>query len=379
MKRETQRRPVWVAVAGCGAVGSALVTLLQEQIAAAGATPPFELVRVLVRNPARSRPVPLGRTLVTKSVDEFLETPADVVIEAINGAKPARRLALAALSARRRYITANRALIAECGQDLLEIAAHHGASLEFGATLGGSLPIVRLLRDGTLGAGVGAVRATLDGTNGTGRARSGDDLAERLGILALAAFGADPRRLVVRRRKLADVGELAASAGLVGGVVRMLAEVIDTPKGLVAAVEPVVVSPRSPLVAAHGESVVTVESRSAGTVLLRGQETGASATASLLFADLLRTGSAPALPATSPRCAPEDPRPHWWLLLAPEAGHDVVASFCRAHDLDQGGITTAAGSSPRLLSVRATSRSVNELLTRLNGRGFTANWIRWER
>jgi homoserine dehydrogenase len=377
--REAQRRPVWVAVAGCGAVGSALVALLQERIAAAGAIPPFELVRVLVRNPARTRPVPLDRALVTKSVEEFLETPADVVIEAINGTKPARRLALAALSARRRYITANRALIADCGQDLLEIAAHHGVALDFGAALGGSLPVVRLLRDGALGVGLGAVRATLDGVSDKARSRSTEDLAERLGILALAAFGADPRRLVVRRRTPAEVGQLAASAGLVGGVVRMLAEIIDTPKGLIAGVEPVIVSPWSPLVAAHGESVVAVQSRSAGTILLRGQEQNASATASLLLADLLRTGSPPALPATSPRIAPEDPRLHWWLLLAPEAAHGVTASFCQAHDLEQGTITTTAGSSPQLLSVRASSRSIGELLTRLSGRGFSAHWIRWER
>jgi homoserine dehydrogenase len=373
------RRPLWVAVAGCGAVGSALIKLLQEQNASAGANPPFELVRVLVRNPARTRPVTLDRALVTKSVDQFLATKADVVIEAINGAKPARRIALASLSAKRRYITANRALVAECGQDLLEIAAHHGAALEFGAALGGSLPVVRLLRDGACGTGIGAIRVTLDGLAGPRNSRTRQDLAERLAVLALAGFGTDPRHLVVRGRNAADIGDLGASAGSVGGVMRMLAELIHTPKGLIASVEPVIVSPRSPLVAAHGESVVAVQSRSAGTILLRGQEQGSSATASLLLADLLRDAGRPILPIAPPRSAPEDLRLHWWLVRSTEAAHDVIASFCHAHDLEQGSVTVGTGSTPRLLSVRATSRGLHELLTRLGGRGFSAQWIRWER
>jgi hypothetical protein len=47
-------RPTRVALAGCGVVGSALVHLLEE-------TKGFELVRVLVRDPARVRPVALSR------------------------------------------------------------------------------------------------------------------------------------------------------------------------------------------------------------------------------------------------------------------------------------------------------------------------------
>jgi len=378
--REAPRRPLWVAVAGCGAVGSALIQLLQEQNASASGTPPFELVRVLVRNPARIRPVVLDRAVVTKSVDEFLDTQADVVIEAINGAKPARRIALASLSAKRRYITANRALIAQSGQDLLELAAHHGAALEFGAALGGSLPVVRLLRDRTFGPGIGAIRATLDGFAGPRSSRSTEDLAERLAILALAGFGTDPRHLAMRRRVPADIGDLGTAASSLGGVVRVLDELIHTPKGLLAAVEPVIVSPRSPLVAAHGESVVAVQSRSAGTILLRGQEQSPSATASLLLADLLRDPGRPLLPTTAPpRSAPEDLRLHWWLLRAADAAHDVVASFCQSHRLERESVTAATGSSPRLLSVRATSRGLNELLTLLGGRGFPAHWIRWER
>jgi hypothetical protein len=131
VNREHQRRPVWVAVAGCGAVGSALVTLLQEQIAAAGASPTLELVRVLVRNPARSRPVPLGRTLVTKSVDEFLETPADVVIEAINTSGQATLTASVS-----RVDAADTAAAAGRVGTPMEIAwANHGAALDSAALI----------------------------------------------------------------------------------------------------------------------------------------------------------------------------------------------------------------------------------------------------
>ena len=80
-----------VALAGCGAVGSAL---LREIVARRGALArnhgiEIVLARVLVRDVNRRRDAEFDTSLLTNDVDEFLRTHADIVIEAIGGFDPA--------------------------------------------------------------------------------------------------------------------------------------------------------------------------------------------------------------------------------------------------------------------------------------------------
>jgi homoserine dehydrogenase len=150
----TPTRNVRVALAGCGAVGSALV---RELHARQGSLERrfgrrVELTRVLVRDPVRERTAPLDRALLTADVDEFLREDADVVIEAIGGIEPARRIAEWALRGGRELVTANKELLAAHGTWLHALAREHGGTLRYDAAVGGGVPVLRLLDD-ALGAG----------------------------------------------------------------------------------------------------------------------------------------------------------------------------------------------------------------------------------
>ncbi len=348
LRTGTARRPrvVRVALAGCGAVGGELVRLLEDQAGEVRARHGvrLHLARVLVRDPSRRRPDELPGGVLTTDLDEFLATESDVVVEAIGGLHPALRIAEAALSGGRRLVTANKALIAAHGPRLAALARENGGRLDFESAVGGGVPVVRALRDSLALSGIESVRGILNGTTnfvltrlGEGRRYadalaeaqalgfaeadperdvSGQDAADKVRILAWLAFGADPATLPVRRRGIVpDADRLARAAAAAGGVPRLLAEAVRTEAGVVAVVEPVVVSPSSDFGRARDEeNAVVVRSRWNGSVRLSGPGAGGGATASALLGDVLRGAHRAPRPAAKAPAAAVDLRPHEWVI-----------------------------------------------------------------
>lgn len=339
-------RTVRVALAGCGVVGSELVRLLSrtaEEVRARHRVR-FELASVLVRDPAKPRDVRLAPGVLTADVERFLASGADVVVEAIGGLDPALRIAEEALSGGRRLVTANKALVAAHGPRLAALARRTGARLDFESAVGGGVPVVRALRESLALTGIVSVRGILNGTTnyvltrlGEGwryadalaeaqargfaeadpeRDVSGQDAADKVRILAWLAFGVDPAALPVRRRGIVpEPDRLARLAAVAGGVPRLVAEAAWTEEGVVASVEPVVVSAASDLGRARDEdNAVIVRSRWNGTVRLAGPGAGGSATASALLGDLVRgAGRTPRVESPS-AVAAADRRPWRWML-----------------------------------------------------------------
>src|SRR3954468_11998887 len=126
-----------IALAGCGVVGGGLVRLLHESAAAIGARygVRFVITRVLVRDTLRDRALPIDARLFTDDIDSFLDADADVVVEAVGGEEPARRIALTSLGRGRKLVTANKELIALHGAALHELAATNRTALDFGAAV----------------------------------------------------------------------------------------------------------------------------------------------------------------------------------------------------------------------------------------------------
>lgn len=324
-------RTVTIAVAGCGTVGGALLDLLarhgeeHERRAAVR----FEITRILVRDARRPRSPRVPRALLTDSLDAFLGTRADIVVETIGGVGDAGRLVRAALERGSRVVTANKALLRVAATELDALVARHrarGAALDFEAAVGGGVPVVRLLRESLAGHGVRSVRGVLNGTTnyiltriarGAGypaaleaarragfaeadptRDLDGTDSADKIAVLAWLAFGADPGRLRVDTVGLpGDLEAAVHDATARGRVLRLVATCIRTVRGPRAFVRPMLLHRADPLARARDEeNVVQVESESCGTITLAGKGAGGPATASAILADLLRASPAPASP-----------------------------------------------------------------------------------
>jgi homoserine dehydrogenase len=380
--REAGPRTVRVALAGCGTVGGELLRLLRDRGPAIERAHDlrFHVVRVLVRNPARPRAVEVTPGLLTADLDVFLAEDCDLVVEAIGGLETAGRIARHTLARGRGLISANKALLAATGAELDVLARERGGTLSYEAAVAGGVPVIRVLREALAQTDVRSIHGILNGTTNfiltrmergasfaaaleEAQARgfaeadptldlNGQDAADKIAILAWQAFGVLPARLPVARRGLVPHPDrLIADAAAAGGTARLVAECVNGPEGVAAAVEPVVVSRDSALGRTPAEeNLVIVETGSSGTLRLAGPGAGGGPTASAVLSDLIT--AAGAAPATRTRSAPAtvDRRAHRWAvsIAGNGTGKGRLAAAAAA-----AGITLADALDPGPATVRA--------------------------
>lgn len=357
---ETWRAPtrVRVALAGCGAVGSALVRELAACRDTLVERHGVEVVvtRVLVRDVTRERSAPLDRELFTADVDEFLAADADVVVEAIGGLDPARRIAWSALSRGRELVTANKELLAECGTELSALAARERTALRYDAAVGGGVPVLRLLDD-ALGAGTpSSVRGILNGTSNfvltqledgatleaalhlaraagfaeadASRDLDGRDAAAKIALVAWAAYGIAPERVRTRRVSLLpDPSRYVRLGERLALSVRQVAECALVDGAVTASVEPVFVRRDSALARTRDEqNRVEVHTGWSAPLCASGPGAGGRPTATALLSDVLAPRGR-ARRARAVAAVPRDGRPFDWAVEvrgAPALLHRLV-------------------------------------------------------
>ncbi|HEX6600619.1 MAG TPA: homoserine dehydrogenase [Gemmatimonadaceae bacterium] len=350
-------RTVRVALAGCGAVGSALLRELNARQAALEHRfgKRVEITRVLVRDLAKKRATEFDHALLTTQLDDFLGSEPDVVIEAIGGVEPARRIAEWALGNGRGLVTANKELLAAHGTALHSLAQQHGGTLRYDAAVGGGVPVLRLLDD-ALGAGTPTrVRGILNGTTNfvlgrlergctlddaleaareagfaeadASRDLDGRDAAAKIALVAWAAYGVAPESLEVGRRTLLpDPARYVRLAQRLGGVVRQVAECTLAGSSLAASVEPVVVSPASALGRVRDEqNHVEVDTGWSAPLTASGPGAGGTPTATALLADFVCTARQPTRHGVA-RCGPDSRTSDWAIEVvgAPRLLHRAV-------------------------------------------------------
>ena len=125
----------------------------------------LRLTHICNRNVERKKQDWVPRHVVwTDDIDAVLGSDADIVIELIGGLSPAEQIVREALEGGKSVVTANKQLIARCGPDLLQLAARHGAQLEFGASVAGGVPVLPALRTGLCGDRLHGIAGILNGT-----------------------------------------------------------------------------------------------------------------------------------------------------------------------------------------------------------------------
>jgi homoserine dehydrogenase len=93
------------------------------------------------------------------------EADVDIVLELIGGLEPARSLIAAALGRGKPVVTANKALLAEAGNELFAAARSHGAMIGFEASVAGGIPVIKAIREGLAGNRIDALAGIINGTS----------------------------------------------------------------------------------------------------------------------------------------------------------------------------------------------------------------------
>ncbi|HMC89940.1 MAG TPA: homoserine dehydrogenase [Gemmataceae bacterium] len=313
--------PLGIALIGCGTVGSGVARLLLEhpERLAARAGRGLRLRRVVVRDPAKSRPIALPRELVTTDLRAVLNDPSiQLAVELVGGVDWARRAVLDLLAAGKDVVTANKALLALHGAEVFEAARKHGRAIAFEASVAGGIPIIAALAQSLAANQIVSLQGIVNGTcnfiltnmseQGQSYAEAlaeaqrrgyaetdpsldvdGSDAAQKLAILAQIAFGLAVPVAAVDHRGIVDIQEIDLRYVCeLGYTIKLLAEAWLHERQLALHVSPVLVRLHTPLAEVRGAyNAILVVGDAVGDTLYYGQGAGQMPTASAVVADII--------------------------------------------------------------------------------------------
>jgi len=352
-------KPVSVGLLGLGTVGCGTLNVLarnaDEIRRRAGRS--IEVRRAVARDLKRRRAADLGGIALSDNPDDVVnDAGIDVVVELFGGLDPAHGLILRAIDNGKHVVTANKALIADYGQEIFEAAQRRGVMVAFEAAVAGGIPIVKAVREGLSGNRIDRLVGIINGTTNfiltqirdkqrsfadalaeaqlLGYAEAdpsfdvnGIDAAHKLTIIAATAFGIPLQFGNVHIEGLADMDSRdVLYAGELNCRIKHLAIAKRAGGGIELRVHPTLIRGDSMLANVEGVmNAVMVDGDAAGPTLYYGAGAGAEPTASAVVADLIDVVRA----LTSD---PENRVPH--LAFQPGALSDVPV-------LDIGDVVTA--------------------------------------
>jgi homoserine dehydrogenase len=309
-----------IGLLGCGNVGSQVVRLLREEAdeLAVRIGARLEVAGIAVRRLSHPRPG-IDQALLTTDAMELATRPGiDIVVEVIGGIQPAHSLLLAAMKNGKSVVTANKALLAEHGEQIHGAARRYGTDLYYEAAVAGAIPLLRSLRESLAGDTVQRVLGIVNGTTNfildkmdssgadfsesleeaqaLGYAEAdptadveGFDAASKTAILASLAFHTRVTASDVYREGITEVTAAdIASAKSLGRIVKLLAICERSGKGVAVRVHPAMIPRSHPLATVGGAyNAVFVEAKSAGQLMFYGAGAGGTPTASAVLGDIV--------------------------------------------------------------------------------------------
>jgi len=347
-----------IGVCGVGTVGLATMDILMRQakVLEARSGKSMKLVHVGAR---REHPDhDYGDARVSRDVMALAEDPEiDVLVELIGGTSAAYDLIKGAIQQGKHIVTANKALIAEHGNELIALADASGVQIRFEAAVAGGIPIIKALRESMAGNEVTEVAGIINGTGNfiltemstKGRAFDevlaeaqslgyaeadptfdidGTDAAHKLVILASLAFGVP---LDIESPFKQGIDSLTPEdldyAAEMGYRVKHLGIARRQAAGIEVRVHPTLIPENKQLATVDGVlNAVMVTGSAVGELVLVGPGAGGPATASSVCADIvdiarspLGSGPALGLPAASltgkALIASDDIASEWYVRL----------------------------------------------------------------
>ncbi len=315
------RNEVRVGIIGFGIVGGGVYQVLTRNSGAViqRIGVPVRVARVADIDWERERQVEVPQELRTTDAAEiYAADDIDIVVETIGGIQPALQFVLAAIENGKSVVTSNKELIAKHGAEILDAAAARGVDVEFEGAVGGTIPIIRVLKESLEANEIQEVTGILNGTTNyiltrmTEEGSSFEEVladAQRLGyaeadptndiegidarykiaILAAIAFG---RRVNVDDIYTEGIRDISPTdidyATEMGYVIKLLAIARRDTDALDVRVHPALVPMSHPLAQVNGVfNAVWVVGDACDQVMLYGRGAGALPTGSAVAGDVL--------------------------------------------------------------------------------------------
>ncbi len=310
-----------VGIAGLGTVGYSTAKQLVEKEEKLARRTGVEVRLVAVAEPSlpsQAEKHLAAQEIFTETEEMLAEADLDVFVELIGGIDPARKLIKEALSRGIDVVTANKELLAHYGREIFKHAADSAARIRFEAAVGGSIPIIRTVREAMVGADFECIYGIINGTTNymlTSMGRrglsfdealteaqnkgyaeadpsadvEGRDSAHKMTVLAELAFGISvPVENVhteginsITPSIMEDAERLNYSIKLLG-IAKKIRDEVDV------RVHPTLIPRSSALAAVNCEyNAVYIQSDPTGSAMLYGKGAGGPSTAGAVVSDIV--------------------------------------------------------------------------------------------
>ena len=312
-------KPVKVGICGLGTVGSGTFNILQGNAEEITRRVGREIVVTQIG--ARHQNPACDTTAIDTTADIFAvakNPEVDILVELIGGTSAAKELVLTAIEHGKHIVTANKALIAEHGNEIFAKAQEKGVMVAFEAAVAGGIPIIKSLREGLSANRIEWLAGIINGTGNfimtemsekgrdfgdvlkeaqeLGYAEAdptfdveGIDAAHKLTILASIAYGIPLQFEKTYTEGISRVSaEDVAYARELGYAIKHLGIARRTKAGVELRVHPTLISQKTLLASVNGVmNAVMVKGDAVGPTLSYGAGAGAMPTGSAVVADIV--------------------------------------------------------------------------------------------
>ena len=353
-----------VAVLGAGNIGSAVISRLlnldKELL-------DINLSKVLVKDATKVRD--FDNKFLTEDFNEIAnDENINLVIEVLGGVEPGKGYINTLLQKGKSVITANKDIVADCGEELIKAAQENNSSLYFEAAVAAGIPVLKPLIESLRGEELTRVAGIINGTSNyiltameegstyedalqnaqdLGYAEpdptndvEGIDAKYKAMILSLLCFGVSPSTDGVYTEGISQITKDDFDwAKRLNKTIKLVAQIDNSEDGFNARVYPVLVDNKHPLAAIRGAlNAVLVEGENINQLVFSGPGAGAAPTASAIIGDVLSACHQMASNQTN-----------WYPLRSPKTGDkamkDVYSSwFIRLSVKDEPGVLATIAS-----------------------------------
>lgn len=312
-------KPVNVGIVGLGTVGSGTFKVLgrNAEDIARRAGRAIQVVHVGARRD--NALCDTQGVKISRDIFEVASNPdVDILVELIGGTTTARELVLQAIANGKHVVTANKALIAQHGNEIFAAAREKGVNVSFEAAVAGGIPVIKAIREGLAANRILWVAGIINGTSNFiltemwGKGRSFDDVlkeaqakgyaeadptfdvegvdaAHKLTILASIAFGIPLQFNQAFTEGITRITPVDVKfAEQLGYRIKLLGVTRKTAHGVELRVHPTLI-PESHLMAnVNGVlNAVMVMADAVGPTFYSGPGAGSEPTASSVVADII--------------------------------------------------------------------------------------------
>lgn len=311
---------VKIGLVGTGTVGGGCLDILsnhkQDFLRHFGID--LELTRVCSRDPqaAASRGL---QDIFTDDYHDIINDPdIDIVVELIGGTGVAKSVIVEALQAGKHVVTANKAIMATSGEEIMDLAEEMGLEIAFEASVGGGIPIIDPLKHSLIANRIDSIMGIVNGTTNYMLTRmdednleydaalkeaqergfaeadptadvDGLDAAAKIAILASIAFNSRVTMDQVFTEGIRRISPIdLANAHDSGYVVKLVAHARRGESGVDVRVHPTMIPEDHQLATVKGVfNAIFVEGDAVGQTMFFGEGAGAGPAASAVMGDVL--------------------------------------------------------------------------------------------